>query len=73
MIVKTVGELIDSLVTTNVKIFFLMERETNESLSVEERFKAGQHVIALNKKRKRLLTAIDEALGQEVDYDPKTY
>ena len=73
ILIKTLGELIDSLVTTNVKIFFLMEIETDKSKSMEERFQAGKNVIALNKKRNKLIKAIDTLLTGEESFDIKTY
>jgi len=49
-----------------------MEIEINESLSEHERFKAGQVVIKLNRKRSDLMAGINKLLGIE-DYNIKTY
>lgn len=71
---KTIAELIDSLVTTNVKIFFFMEKEINPSLTEHERFNAGQTVIQLNRKRSLIMKSIDALLLNETDsFNPKTY
>lgn len=70
---RTVGELIDELTKTNLKIWHFIEVETDEEQSMEARFNAGQTVIKLNKKRSELITAIDESLGHEADINPKTY
>ena len=72
-ITKTPAELIDAMITTNLKIFYFMEKETDSSLSEHERFEAGQTVIALNKKRSKLMAGLDLLLGYSEDVNPKTY
>lgn len=59
IITKTTGELIDSLITVNIRIWMEIEKEIDETLSMEERFNAGQTVLKLNAKRKRLINGID--------------
>jgi hypothetical protein len=73
LITKTPAELIDALITTNLKIFYFMEIETDESKPEHDRFKAGQTVIALNKKRSNLIAGLDSLLGYSKDVNPKTY
>lgn len=69
---KTVGELIDSLITTNLKIFHFIEIETDETKSEHERFLAGQNVLKLNKKRNELMAAINVTFGH-ADESIKTF
>lgn len=72
IIMKTPGELIDSLITTDLKIFYFIEIETDESKTVQERFEAGQSVLKLNKKRNELMAAINVTLGR-ADESIKTF
>ena len=72
ILIKTLGDIIDSLITTNLKIFYYIEVETNESKSEHERFEAGQTVIKLNKKRNELISGINQLMGEE-DLNIKTY
>lgn len=72
ILIKTPGEVVDQLITTSLKIFWLIEKEKDESLSMEERFNAGQAVLALNKKRSELIKALNELLGVENPFDIKT-
>lgn len=71
---RTIGELIDLLVTTNTKCFMAQEDIMNESLTVEKRFDAAQKAQILNAKRSALIRAVDEYFGQlDSSVSPKTY
>ncbi len=72
VLMKTPGEIIDQLITTNLKIWHFMEIETDETKTMEERFEAGQIVIKLNKKRNELISGLNNLLGIE-DFNIKTY
>ena len=58
---KTIAELIDELSTTNIKIFFLIEKVQDGKGTVED----GERVQSLNKYRSRLMNAISEEFKQE--------
>lgn len=57
---KTFGELIDSLITTNTKIFMLVEKIQKNEHTKEDSFKCQE----LNKYRSQLMNAINEEFGQ---------
>jgi hypothetical protein len=63
VIFKTVGELIDALITTDIKCFMAQEHQANPLLTNEERLDSANKVMELNKKRCNLTRAIDQRLG----------
>jgi hypothetical protein len=71
---KTIGELVDALITTNLKTWFNQEKLMDTSLTESERLKEAISAQCNNKRRNRLIRAIDETLGQS-DNSPqeKTY
>jgi hypothetical protein len=56
---KTLSELIDSLITTNLRCWFAQEQVMDKSLSPEEVAKAAIDAQQLNKRRNALMRAID--------------
>jgi len=56
---KSIGELIDALSVTNIKIYMLVERVERKENTVEE----GQRMNALVKYRSQLTNAINAELG----------
>jgi len=72
---KTIGQLIDELVTTNVKVYHLIdaEIEAQEANDYEEAGRLGEKVIKLNKSRNQLIAAIDEYFGQSDAQQVKLY
>lgn len=70
---RTIGELIDELTKANLRIWHFMDIELDPERDMETRFNAGQTVLKLNKRRSELIQAIDESLGQETGFSPKTY
>ena len=52
---KTISELIDSLITTNIKVFMLIDKIQKNEHSKEDSFKCQQ----LNRYRSELMNAIN--------------
>lgn len=70
---KTPGELIDALITTDIKIFMLIEKEALAE-TYEQRGIIGEQVLELNRKRANLTRALDYLLGfGESTVTAKTY
>lgn len=70
---KSLGELIDALITTNIKCFGAQEIICNskDDLEVANSARAAQK---LNKRRNDLMRAIDARLGDgEISPTEKTY
>lgn len=71
---KSVGFLIDELITTNLKCYMAQEGIQNKNLSVEKRLEAAINAQQLNKRRNELIRAIDTILGyNETTVTEKTY
>lgn len=70
---KTVGELIDSLITTNLRCWMAQEDIMNENLSTDERLEAAIRAQEQNAKRSQLIAAINEAFGETGFTGTKTY
>lgn len=71
---KTVGELIDALITTDIKCFMAQEKQANPNLTDWERLANANLTMELNKKRCNLTRAIDQVLGfSSGTVTPKTY
>lgn len=70
---KTIGELIDSLFTTNMRCWTAQDRIMDEKLSEHERLKAAITAQEQNAKRSQLIAAINEALGETGFTATKTY
>ena len=61
---KSIGYLIDELITTDMKCWFSQEDIMNESLSTEKRLQAAIRAQQMNDRRNQLIAAIDNELGQ---------
>lgn len=61
--VKTIGELLDQLITADIKTFLAQEDIMNEELSDEQRLAAAIKAQTSNARRTALIRAIDERLG----------
>lgn len=71
---KTPGELIDSLITTDIKCFYEQEKIMNSPEGSEEVLSAAKKAQELNAKRNKLMRSIDTVLDFEDDMPTeKTY
>ena len=61
---KSIGYLIDELITTDMKCWFAQEDIMDESLSTEKRLQAAIRAQEMNNRRNQLIAAIDSELGQ---------
>jgi hypothetical protein len=61
---KSIGFLIDELITTDLKCWFSQEDIMNENLSTEDRLKAAIRAQEMNDRRNQIIRAIDEISGQ---------
>lgn len=71
--VKTIGELIDSLVTTNLRCWFAQEDIMNPELSESQRLEAAIRAQEQNAKRSELIGAINEYFKERGFTATKTY
>ena len=62
---KSIAELLDSLVTTDMRCWFSQEKIMDTSLSDKERLDAAIRAQEMNSRRTELMIAINESLGQE--------
>lgn len=70
---KTLGEIIDSLITTSMRCWFAQEDIMNESLSTEQRLAAAIRAQEQNAKRSLLIATINDIVGHEGFTATKTY
>lgn len=71
---KTLGFLIDELITTDLKCWMAQEDIMNKDLSDSERFQASIKTHEMNSRRNQLIRAIDEMMGQSANsVTSKTY
>jgi len=70
---KTIGELIDTLITTDLRCWFAQEDIMNESLSEHDRLQAAIRAQEQNAKRSQLMAAINEYFGEAGFTGTKTY
>jgi hypothetical protein len=71
---RTTGELIDILITTNIKCFLAQDRIMNESLSRDERMEAAIMAQQMNAKRTSIMAALNKRLdNDEIAVTTKTY
>lgn len=61
---KSIGFLIDELITTDLKCWFAQEDIMDESLSEHDRLQAAIRAQHMNDRRNQLIRAIDEKLGE---------
>ena len=57
---KSIGFLIDELITTDLKCWFAQEKIMDKSLSESERLMNAERAQELNNRRNLLIRAIDE-------------
>jgi hypothetical protein len=71
---KSIGFLVDELITTDIKCWFAQENLMNKSLSEHERLDAAIKAQQLNGRRNQLIKAIDEK-SNDAAFSPtsKTY
>jgi hypothetical protein len=71
---KTIGFLLDELITTDLKCWFAQEDIMNTALSDEERFQASLRTHEMNSRRNQIIRAIDELMGESANsVTSKTY
>jgi len=71
---KSIGEIIDLLVTADIKCYMSQDRIMDKNLSTEERLLAAEIAQQMNARRNLLIRKIDEILGQEgLSPTSKTY
>lgn len=71
---KSIGELVDSLITTDLRCWFAQEDIMNESLTTEQRLAAAIRAQEMNSRRTQLMIAINEIFGQQgVSLATKSY
>jgi hypothetical protein len=70
---KTIGELIDGLVTTNLRCWTYQENLLNESFTDEQRLKFAIMAQEQNAKRSQLIGAINEYFKEQGFTSTKTY
>jgi hypothetical protein len=71
---KTLGIIVDELITTSVKCYMAQEIMNKEDATDEEIADAFRKAQTLNSRRNALIRAIDETVGQS-NFSPtgKTY
>jgi len=71
---KSIGIIIDELITTSVRCWFAQEDIMNKDLSNEKRLEAAERAQIMNARRSALIKAIDSLLGDEdISTVSKTY
>lgn len=70
---KTIGELIDALITTNLRCWFAQEDIMNPELSENQRLNAAIRAQEQNAKRSQLIGAINDYFGENGFTSTKTY
>lgn len=61
---KTLGFLIDELITTDIKCFMAQDALMDTTLTDEQRLQAAIKTQETNSRRNQLIRAIDEIVGQ---------
>jgi hypothetical protein len=56
----TIGEVIDRLSITNLKMWHLEEQMNNPSISLEEKGKISEDIVKLNNLRNKCIDSINE-------------
>lgn len=71
---KTLGFLIDELITTDIKCFMAQDALMNTELTEQERLLAAIKTQETNARRNQLIKAIDTLMGQGANsVTDKTY
>ena len=60
---RTPAEIIDLLITNNIKCFMLQEKIMDTTFSNDERFQASLQAHEFNNRRNQLIRALDKLLG----------
>jgi len=61
---KSIGELIDLLITADVKCFLAQEKIADKNTSHDDIVTYALQAQAMNKRRSELMRAIDKRLGE---------
>lgn len=59
-VLVTPGQLIDALITTNIKLSIVLEKAYDKKASLEEVGRAKRKICQLNAKRIKLIEELDE-------------
>lgn len=71
---KSIGIMIDELITTSMRCWFAQEDIMNKDLPDDKRLEAAERAQTMNARRSALIKAIDTALGDEnISVPTKTY
>lgn len=70
---KTIGELIDSLWTTNMRCWVAQDKIMDENLSEHARLQAAITAQEQNAKRSQLIASINDYFGEKGFTATKTY
>lgn len=72
---RSIGSIIDELITVNIKCFMLQDREVEAQRAnkYEEAGLLGEQVIKLNRRRSELQQAIDAFFFDTSSFYLKTY
>jgi len=60
MLKYTIGETIDRLIITNLKMWHLEEQMNDNTISLEEKGKISEQIVKLNGLRMKCIESIDE-------------
>lgn len=60
MLKYTIGETIDKLTITNLKMWHLEEQMNDKTISLEEKGKISEQIVKLNALRIKCIDSIDE-------------
>lgn len=71
--IKTIGELIDQLFTTNMRCWVAQDKIFSAELSQAVQLEAAKEAQRQNAKRSQLIAAINDVLGQDGFTATKTY
>lgn len=72
MLYYSIGELIDRLCITNLKMWHLEEKMADKNISNEEKGKTiSPQIISLNKQRNKIIESINEFFKDELFKDDK--
>lgn len=71
---KSIGMIIDELITTNLRCWMAQEDIMNTNLTTKKRLDAAERAQIMNAKRSALVKAIDTELGYgDISTTLKTY
>jgi len=71
---KSIGMIIDEMITNNLRCWYAQEDIMNKNLSPERRLEAAEKAQLFNARRSALIKALDERLGDgDITVPIKTY